>query len=434
MDGQLKTGEKLISEYDNRYEVQKLLGAGGQGEVYDVVCDGKHYALKWYFKHTATAEQKKILEKLIVQGKPDACFLWPEDIIFRKEGEPFGYIMPIREKQYKSIIDLMKQRVNPSFYNLAKAAYNLTKGYQKLHVAGYQYKDISFGNVFFDPDTGDVKICDNDNVTPNGINAGGVYGTPRFMAPEIVRGEAKPSRNTDRFSLAVLLFYMFMVNHPLEGAEEAKIRCMDIYAMNKLYGTKPIFIFDPNNKKNRPVPGYHDNAIIYWNIYPQYFQNLFIKSFTIGLNEPAKRITEKEWQDGIAKLISGIIICPECGAELFYDEEKGDLEHICWNCNKMVKVPSRIVIGKKKIKVPIMSTTKIYSHHINEDYDMDTVVGTVVVNPHNPTLWGIRNETQDNWTYIKNDGSQIAVAPGRAAAIIKNTKINFGILEGTFEE
>ena len=62
------------------------------------------------------------------------------------------------------------------------------------------------------------------------------------MAPEIVTGKAKPSRNTDLFSLAVLLFYMFMLNHPLEGKREARIKCMDIPAMNMLYGTDPLCI------------------------------------------------------------------------------------------------------------------------------------------------------------------------------------------------
>lgn len=65
--------------------------------------------------------------------------------------------------------------------------------------------------MFFDPDTGDVLICDNDNVSANGIDNSSVYGTPRFMAPEIVMGQAKPSRNTDLYSLAVLLFYMFTI-------------------------------------------------------------------------------------------------------------------------------------------------------------------------------------------------------------------------------
>ena len=47
MEGQLKNGTILTSESGNKYKVVSLLGAGGQGEVYDVKCGGNHYALKW---------------------------------------------------------------------------------------------------------------------------------------------------------------------------------------------------------------------------------------------------------------------------------------------------------------------------------------------------------------------------------------------------
>ena len=69
MEGQLKNGTILTSESGNKYTVVNLLGAGGQGEVYDVECDGKHYALKWYFKGSATARQKKLLEEIIAKGE-----------------------------------------------------------------------------------------------------------------------------------------------------------------------------------------------------------------------------------------------------------------------------------------------------------------------------------------------------------------------------
>ena len=46
MDGQLTVGTVLTSECGNKYVIQKLLGAGGQGEVYDVLCGSKYYALK----------------------------------------------------------------------------------------------------------------------------------------------------------------------------------------------------------------------------------------------------------------------------------------------------------------------------------------------------------------------------------------------------
>lgn len=433
MDGHLKNGSYITSETSQRYKVVALLGAGGQGEVYDVECQGKHYALKWYFKHMATKEQKVILDNLIKKGAPDASFLWPQDMVFKTFGEPFGYIMPLRPKNYKSIVDMMKRRAEPSFYALCRAAYNLTNGYQKLHAMGYSYRDISFGNLFFDPDNGDVLICDNDNVSANGIDNSSVYGTPRFMAPEIVTGKAKPSRNTDLYSLAVLLFYMFMMGHPLEGKLEANIKCMDIHAMNKLYGTNPVFVFDPNDKSNYPVRGYQDNVLIYWDLYPKQIKDLFTQSFTVGLAAPNKRVTEKQWLEAFANLMSGIALCPDCGAEVFFDESKASngVAHTCWNCQKPVQMPASLVAGKSRVL--LKKGAKLYSHHIKGDFDMTTVVGEVVQNPNNPNLWGIRNDSKDNWTYIKSDGMQVPVAIGRSAGIAKGVKINFGQITGSFE-
>lgn len=435
MEGQLKVGTALASECSKEYKIVAFLGAGGQGEVYDVKCSGKHYALKWYFKHMATREQKAILDNLIAKGAPDACFLWPQDLIFKSEGEPFGYIMPLRPKNFKSIVDMMKRRVEPTFYTLCKAAYNLTNGYQKLHAMGFSYRDISFGNLFFDPDNGDVLICDNDNVSANGVCDSSIYGTPRFMAPEIVTGKAKPSRNTDLYSLSVLLFYMFMMNHPLEGKLEADIKCMDIHAMNQLYGSEPIFIFDPKEKSNYPVKGYQDNALIYWPLYPQALRDLFTEAFTVGLKQPNRRITEQKWLEAFANMMSSIFNCPKCGVEIFYDEQKSSKgnEHTCWNwrCKSSIQAPLSIVIGRSR--VILLKNTKLFSHHIYGDFDMDTVVGSVIQNPSNQNIWGIRNDSKENWTYIKPDGTQVPIANGKSATIARGVKIDFGQLIGEFK-
>ena len=223
-----------------------------------------------------------------------------------------------------------------------------------------------------------------------------------------------------------------MVNHPLEGKLEASIRCMDMAARVKLYGTDPVFIFDPNNKTNRPVKGIHDNATIYWPLYPEKLRQMFTRAFTVGLNEPSKRITEPEWMTLFSNMMSGMLQC-SCGAQLFYDEdlEAKSMAHTCWNCGKTVQVPNKIIIGKNRVL--LNQNTKLLHHHVYDDFDMDTVVGSVVQNPKNPALWGIRNEDKVNWTYQKADGTQIPVAPGKTAGIAKGVKILFPESTGEFK-
>ena len=60
------------------------------------------------------------------------------------------------------------------------------------------YQDLNDGNFFIDVSNGDILICDNDNVTPDGMkNAGNIGGKPGYMAPEIVCGKSHPNSLTD---------------------------------------------------------------------------------------------------------------------------------------------------------------------------------------------------------------------------------------------
>jgi serine/threonine protein kinase len=418
MEGALKSGTLLVSDSGNRYKVIRLLGAGAQGEVYEIERGTARAALKWYFPKRATVAQRRILEKLIAKGAPDESFLWPEDSLTQDTSGSLGYVMRLRPREYKGIVDMMKRRAEPSFAVLCRAAFNLTHGYQKLHSLGYSYRDISFGNVFFNPDDGNVLICDNDNVSASGDDDSPIYGTPRFMAPEIVVGAAKPSRNTDLYSLSVLLFYMLMLHHPLEGKREADIKCMDVFAMTRLFGQSPLFIFDPHDESNRPVRGYQDNAIVYWEVYPRFLKDLFETAFTVGLSQPNRRVTENQWLDALSNLLSQIIPCPKCGAEVFCGVGK------CWACGGSSKTPPLLSVEKRRIA--LTTDAVLYSHHINVDYDLKKTVGRVVQNPNDPGRIGIRNETENAWTYVKNDGTQLAIAPGKSAAVVGGTKLIFG--------
>jgi len=413
--------------------VEQFLGGGGQGEVYKATLSGKPIALKWYFKHTATPDQRAALETIIKRGAPNDRFLWPIEMVSDRSVPGFGYLMLLREPRYKSIVDLMKRRVEPTFRALITASLELSRSFLELHAKGLCYRDISFGNVFFDPGTGEVLICDNDNVAVDGEGQAGVLGTPRFMAPEIVLGKAKPSTQTDLYSLAVLLFYMLMVSHPLEGKREASIRCFDLPAMNKIYGSEPIFVFDPKDISNRPVKGIHDNALEYWPIYPQFLRDLFTKAFTQGIKDIKDRVRESEWRSALATLRDWIVYCPACGSENFYDPEalkkNNGKPNPCWDCHKEIRLPYRMRVGGSTIM--LNHDTKLYPHHIDPqmNYIFTPPVAEIVINPADPKIWGLKNLTKEKWVMTTPDGSNKDVEPGKSATLGTGVKINFGKIE-----
>jgi hypothetical protein len=153
---------------------------------------------------------------------------------------------------------------------------------------------------------------------------------------------------------------------------------------------------------------------------------LFTRAFTVGLFEPAKRVTEREWKTVLANLLFGIMPC-SCGAEVFANE---GASAVCWNCRKTLMSPMSLVSGRSRVL--LHENSEIVSHFIKGDYDICTPTATVVQNPDNPDLWGVRNESDDLWTYIKADGMRIPVPPGRTAGIAKGAKIEFGFLTGEF--
>ncbi len=406
----------------------KLLGVGGQGEVWRARVDGVDVAVKLYHPHTATKAQREALERLLARPTPARYFLWPLALVEDRARTTFGYTMQLREPRFRALEDFMARRVEPSMHALLTACVQLTDGFLRLHSQGLCYRDISFANVFFDPITGDVRICDLDNVDVAGAPHAGVLGTPRFMAPEVVRRELPPSDHTDRYSLAVLLFLFLYGGHPLDGAREAQIRCLDVPALEKLYGFNPLYIWDPADSSNRPVRGIHDNPLAFQSMYPRSLMDLFLRSFTDGLHLPAKRVRESEWRKAFTRAIDTIWLC-QCGAESFYDPaDARPATKACWSCRNALALPLRIEIDGRAVL--LHRHTRLCAYHVGNTWDDDTPLGEVMPNPANPAVFGLKNLSTEKWTLERPDGSIVDVPPGRSAPLLAGNAINFGTARG----
>jgi len=409
--------------------VERFVGEGGQGAVYAVTAPGlgpDRYALKWYHPGRADRRQWDALVDLIDRDPPHPRFLWPLDLVNAPGLDGFGYLMPFRDDSYVGLADLVSGRVDADLRQLTTMGMELAESFLYLHNAGLCYCDISFANVFFQPGTGSVLICDNDNVTVNESVGSSISGTPYFMAPEIVRGQAMPSTSTDLYSLAVLLFYLFLVHHPLEGGREAAFQTWDD-AQIELFGNHPVFIFDPTDASNAPVPGEHDNAIVSWPIYPRFLRDLFTSAFTRGLVDPRNgRVQESVWRSAMVRLRDGLVYCPACGK--LNCTGANEPPPPCWSCGRAVPMPLALRIGR--FTVMLNHDARVYPHHLRTDYDFSAPIAEVAQHPQRPGVWGLRNLSNQPWTVVGGDGATGAVEPGRVALIAPGARIGFGPAEG----
>src|SRR5687767_14985480 len=128
MEPLLRPEMKANTESGQEVTVKRLLGSGGQGEVWEVTYDGRAHALKWYYPKWLEADTLlwERLGRLVKKGPPAGNFVWPEALV-RADAQPtFGYLMPLLDvSRFVSLRELDARRVNPTFHRLTTVAFNI---------------------------------------------------------------------------------------------------------------------------------------------------------------------------------------------------------------------------------------------------------------------------------------------------------------------
>ncbi|WP_436698699.1 protein kinase domain-containing protein [Nocardioides sp. BYT-33-1] len=406
-----------------RARVTSLLGQGGQGYVFEVRRDsGEPLALKWYKPESATARQYDEMQQLVEIGSPHQRFLWPLSMA-RVGTEPsFGYVMHLRHPRFLELSYLLLnadrdgKALDVSFAAIIELCRQLSYSFLRLHARGLCYRDISFGNVFFDPANGDVLICDNDNVgIDNGT--GRVLGTPYFMAPEVVRDttyRTLPNTDTDRHSLAVLLFYSLFLGHPLEGERtDAGMRDADWLLAH--FGTDPLFCMHPSRAENRPARIVQQ----YWAIYPQFLRDLFVQAFVEGLDNPGARVTEGQWIKALDRLRDGMLACPACGTTNFWSADDDTVT--CWQDGTAVRPPYLLDVGRRTIAVGPQAT--IRSDHLTSGVDQPQVLARARRHPDAADRWGLHNASDFSWPVAYPGGQNFLLEPDRTIELVPGARL-----------
>jgi serine/threonine-protein kinase len=214
-----------------RYEAQKLLGEGGMGKVYlaKQLDLGRPVVVKVMHDHIA-ADPKfrdRFQRETILMARfqhPNAVTLYDASLT-----DPFGPCIVMEFVKGVNLEKLLKDNGRLSHARVGRIVAQLCDALQAAHDAGMIHRDLKPANIMItDPDTpkervkvmdfGLAKLVDDGHcqqVTDTAVDF--AVGTPGYICPEQVRGEAMDHRG-DLYSVGVMLYELLTSRLPFQGA------------------------------------------------------------------------------------------------------------------------------------------------------------------------------------------------------------------------
>jgi eukaryotic-like serine/threonine-protein kinase len=204
----------------SRYELGRKLGAGGMGEVL-LATDrqlGRDVAIKRMLVAPSSAAQARFLREARIQGRLDHPAIVPvHELADDSVGRPFFVMKRLTGTTLAEVI----RRGASTRQKLLRAFADVCLAIEFAHSRGIVHRDLKPANIMLG-DFGEVYVLDwgvarvlaetedtaanvDDPTEPALTGAGAILGTPGYMSPEQMEGEAIDSR-ADVYALGCILF------------------------------------------------------------------------------------------------------------------------------------------------------------------------------------------------------------------------------------
>ena len=315
----LGTTMRVRCESDGReLQLQKVLGSGGEGKIYEVP-GAPRLAAKIYDDDKVNLRRAKKLEVMRAQPPNDptaqqghTSIAWPVDLLQR--GSPpqvVGFLMPW-VSDARSLFECFspKMRIDQAscfnYHHLYRLATNLAATTDVLHRSNYVIGDIN-GSNFLAVATALVTLVDTDSMQVRDSRTGTLHrcpvARPDYTPPEEQRGGATGALTPahDLFGLAVLIFQLLMEgHHPFLGGSKGTgnpVLVEDRIAAGQ-------FAYARHRGPVRPPAGAPSFSALHPSV-----QALFVRCFEDGHVTPRKRPNATRWHQALSQAEAGLTTC-----------------------------------------------------------------------------------------------------------------------------
>jgi serine/threonine-protein kinase len=227
-------GDALIGQLiAERYRVVRKLGEGAQASVYIA----KHTLIKRYVAlkilQPATTADRSLVRRFLDEGQIAGTIGHPNiveslDMGATEDGRPFLVL------EYLEGTTLGAELSVKGSFDVGRSAYvamQIASALEAAHERGIVHRDLKPENVFLVVREGrsdHVKVIDFgiskfQNRSEADPQAGHVFGTPEYMAPEQVTSPATVDERADVFALGAMLYEMLSGRTPLDVADSEDV-------------------------------------------------------------------------------------------------------------------------------------------------------------------------------------------------------------------
>ncbi len=223
-----------------RYHIERLLGEGGMGAVYQAEHTLMHKRVAVKVLHAEMSQMAEVVARFEREAMAAAHIEHPNVATATDFGklDDGSFFLVLEFVEGKSLRDVIKD--GP--FSVARAlhvARQIASALSRAHGLGIVHRDLKPENVMLvtrDADTDFVKVLDFGiakvpvgDIAPKSsagdkalTQAGMIYGTPEYMPPEQALGQ-EVDRRADLYALGIMLYEMLAGKRPFDDESKVKL-------------------------------------------------------------------------------------------------------------------------------------------------------------------------------------------------------------------
>lgn len=222
------------SVIDNRYTIERLVGAGGMGSVYLARQHAMDRPVALKILHPRLGEDRSAAQRFNVEVRATARLRSPHTITVHDFGqtERGSLYLTMEYLEGTTLASLLDHSGALEAERAVHVALQICQSLAEAHDKGIIHRDLKPENIYLVERDGVedfVKVLDFGIAKVLGPDGGGkltksgvVYGTPLYMSPEQAAGKDVDGRS-DLYALGCLLYEMLAGRPPFDGVTSVEV-------------------------------------------------------------------------------------------------------------------------------------------------------------------------------------------------------------------